>query len=383
MPTAAARPAPVLHVLHTWGVGSHTFVRSTLRRTPGPAVVLCRELVRLAPPAVGQEPRVVSMGRLVRRAPSTVQGKAGVAVGTAVASARRTRLVHAHFAHELPLADRIARARRCPLVVSLYGHDLLVELRGGAPGLDVVRDAAAVVVLSQAFAAEVVASGVDPARVAVIPAGIEPSELPSRPSLRRPGPTRVLFVGRLVEKKGPVDAVRAVAGAVERGADVELTVLGSGPLRWPVKQAVADAGLGDRVTLGDGADRTAVLAAFADADIVLTPSKVAADGDAETLLVVNVEAQGAGVPVVTTRSGGIPDGVGPDSGVLVDEGDVDGLAEAVAKLAVDPPRREAMGAAGRAWVRAERTATRAGERTALLHHAVVAGDGVPPELRPT
>jgi glycosyltransferase involved in cell wall biosynthesis len=371
----------VLHVLHTWGVGSHTFLRSTLRRTPG-ATVLCREALPLPPPAVGDEPRIVAIGPLVGKAPASVQGKAGVAAGAAVATAVRARLVHAHFAHELPLAERVARSQRCPLVVSLYGHDLLVELRGGEPGLDVVRQAAAVVVLSQAFAVEVVASGVDAARVAVIPAGIEPTELPERPPMRRPGPVRVLFVGRLVEKKGPVDAVHAVAGAVERGADVELTMLGSGPLRWPVKEAVAAAGLGDRVTLGDGADRDEVLAAFADADVVLTPSKVAADGDAETLLVVNVEAQGAGVPVVTTRSGGIPDGVGPESGVLVDEGDVDALAEALAKLAVDDDRRAAMGAAGQAWVGAERTASRAGERTALLHRSVIAGDGVPDELRP-
>lgn len=378
----ADRTPPVLHVLHTWGVGSHTFVRSTLRRTPG-AVVLCRRAIDdLPPPAVGREPRVVAVGDLVRRAPEPLQGKAGVMAGATVATAVRARLIHAHFAHELPLADRVARAQRCPLVVSLYGHDLLVELRGGAPGLDAVRGAAAVVVLSQAFAAEVIASGVDPARVAVIPAGIEPTELPRRAARRRPGPVRVLFVGRLVEKKGPVDAVRAVAGAVERGADVELTMLGSGPLRWPVKEAVAAAGLGDRVTLGDGADRAAVLAAFADADVVLTPSKVAADGDAETLLVVNLEAQGAGVPVVTTRSGGIPDGVGPDSGILVAEGDVAALADALAKLAADAERREAMGTAGRAWVRAERTAERAGERTALLHRSLVAGKGVPDELRP-
>ncbi|HEU5152451.1 MAG TPA: glycosyltransferase [Iamia sp.] len=371
----------VLHILHTWGVGSHTFVRSTLRRTPG-ATVLCRVAHPLAPPVVGREPRVVTVGGWVERAPGGVRGKAGVAAGIAVAARVRARIVHAHFAHELPLAQRIARAQRAPLVVSLYGHDLLVELRGGAPGLDAVRGAAAVVVLSQAFAAEVIASGVAPERVAVVPAGIEPTELPRRPARRRPGPVRVLFVGRLVEKKGPVDAVRAVAGAVDRGADVELTVLGSGPLRWEVKQAIAACDIGDRVTMGDGADRAAVLDAFADADIVVTPSKVAADGDAETLLVVNVEAQGAGVPVVTTRSGGIPDGVGPDSGVLVDEGDVDALADALAKLAVDPARREAMGAAGQAWVRAERTAERAGERTARLHRALLAGDGVPLDLRP-
>lgn len=379
---AAVRPVPVLHVLHTWGVGSHTFVRSTLRRAPG-AVVLGRRSIALPSPDVGREPRVVAVGGWVQRVPTTVQGKAGVAAGVAVAVAVRARLVHAHFAHELPLARRIAQARRRPLVVSLYGHDLLVELRGGAPGLDVVRGAAAVVVLSQAFAAEVVASGVDPRRVAVIPAGIEPSELTPRPPTRRPGPVRVLFVGRLVEKKGPVDAVRAVAGAVDRGADVELTLLGSGPLRPEVEEVVAAAGIGHRVTLGDGADRRAVLAAYADADVVLTPSKVAADGDAETLLVVNIEAQGAGVPVVTTRSGGIPDGVGPDSGVLVDEGDVEALAEAVAELAVDPARRDAMGAAGRAWVLAERTAERAGQRTALLHRSLIAGHGVPEELRPT
>lgn len=374
------RPVSVLHVLHTWGVGSHTFVRSTVRRTPGPATVLCRSAEPRPLTSAGRDPRVVPIGRLTDRLPAVVAGKVGVALGVGVTTGRRAEVIHAHFAHELLLADRVARLTRRPLVVSLYGHDLLVELQGGAPGMDVVQRADAVVVLSQAFAAEVVASGVDPCQVAVIPAGVELSELPTRPAARRPGRARVLFVGRLVEKKGPVDAVRAVAGAVDRGADVELTVLGSGPLRSAVEGAAAP--LGERVTLGDGSDRAAVLAAFAEADIVLTPSRVAEDGDAETLLVVNIEAQGVGIPVVTTRSGGIPDGVGPDSGILVEPGDVEALSAAVALLAGDPARRAAMGDAGRTWVRAERTAERAGARTAELYRSIAAGAGVPPDLRP-
>lgn len=345
-----ARPR-VLHVVHTWGVGSHTFLRSTVCHTPAEATVLCRS-------TEGEQGgrRVVALGRL--------RGKAGVAAGVAVAAATRAEVVHAHFAHELRLARRVAGRRR-PLVVSLHGHDLLVELASDPEGLAVVRDAAAVVVPSRFLADAALAVGVDEERVHVVPSGVELDELPPPRPVRRGGEVEVLFVGRFVEKKAPLDAVAAVAAAREAGAPLRLRLLGGGPLEVEVRAAAA--ALDGAAEVVDGSDRRVVAAAFGRADVLLSPSRTASDGDAETLLMVNVEAQAAGLPVVTTRHGGIPEGVAAGAGVLVNEGDVAALAAALVDLAADPDRRAEMGRAGRRWVEEHLTAERAGARTAELY----------------
>jgi glycosyltransferase involved in cell wall biosynthesis len=89
----------------------------------------------------------------------------------------------------------------------------------------------------------------------------------------------------------------------------------------------------------------------------------ASDGDCEGLPVAILEAMGHGLPVVSTRHSGIPEAVSDgETGLLVEEHDVDGMADAMCALLEDPARAEAMGRAGRARVEAhfthEKTAAR-------------------------
>jgi glycosyltransferase involved in cell wall biosynthesis len=89
--------------------------------------------------------------------------------------------------------------------------------------------------------------------------------------------------------------------------------------------------------------------AMAAADVVLVPSRTAADGDEEGTPTVIIEAGAARLPVVSTRHAGIPEQVDDGAtGLLANEHDVAGLAEALAALAKDPARRAAMGEAAHA-----------------------------------
>jgi glycosyltransferase involved in cell wall biosynthesis len=158
----------------------------------------------------------------------------------------------------------------------------------------------------------------------------------------------VTFAGRFVAKKGVLDAVEALGQVHRERPDLRAMFVGFGPLEGELRVRAAAAGL--PVEIRSGAEPDAVRRALAETDLLLMPSRTAPDGDAESLGLVAVEAQASGVPVVATRHGGLVDAVHPEAGLLVAEGDVEALADAVLDIGGDPDRWPALGRAGRAHV---------------------------------
>ncbi|MED5372637.1 MAG: glycosyltransferase family 4 protein [Myxococcota bacterium] len=151
----------------------------------------------------------------------------------------------------------------------------------------------------------------------------------------------ILFMGRVGERKGIFDLIRAMPEISARVPKVRLKVGGDGEL-VRLNQEIATNNLEPHVdVLGwiSGEDR---LAAYADADLYCLPSY------AEGLPVSVLEAMAAGLPVVSTTADGIPDAVmDGETGLLFEAGDIGALAEKVVTLLQDPERRDAMGTAGR------------------------------------
>jgi glycosyltransferase involved in cell wall biosynthesis len=141
------------------------------------------------------------------------------------------------------------------------------------------------------------------------------------------GPVRhLIFVGLLVERKGILDllAALAVPGVLPAGA--KLTVVGDGPQRAEAERAAQAAPLTGRVTfLGFRPDVPALLAT---ADALVLPSTM------EQQPLVVAEAMAAGKPVVATDTGGVADMLDP--GFLVPPGDVAALADCLSALFADP-----------------------------------------------
>ena len=137
----------------------------------------------------------------------------------------------------------------------------------------------------------------------------------------------VLFVGNLVETKGPDLALAAFEKLVATGAADRLVMVGEGPLRHSLEETIGDTGMRDRVTLTGQLGAPEVALYQAAADVLLMPSRN------EGLGLAALEALASGTPVVATRVGGVPEVV-PESGCgeLVEPGSVGALAEAVTRV---------------------------------------------------
>lgn len=153
-------------------------------------------------------------------------------------------------------------------------------------------------------------------------------------------PFRLLFVGRLVERKGVTHLLDALAALRARRA-VELDVVGDGPLRAELATRARELGLGDVVRFPGFLPERELADLFARADAFVLPAVEDAKGDVEGLGVVLIEALVHGVPVVASESGGIVDIVQHErTGLLVPPGDARALAAAIERLASDPALRQ-------------------------------------------
>ena len=175
-----------------------------------------------------------------------------------------------------------------------------------------------------------------PGETYVIPNAVDVAAAPRSTSQRQP--PIIVTVGRLKAPKDPLTLVRAL-GRLPAGS-FEARIVGEGPQREALERELRALGLTERVhLLGERRDVPRLLAA-ADVFVLATRS----EGHPVSVL----EAMAAGLPVVASRVGGVPEQVvDGETGVLVDPGDPDALATALARLAADPSLRRRMGDAGR------------------------------------
>jgi glycosyltransferase involved in cell wall biosynthesis len=161
------------------------------------------------------------------------------------------------------------------------------------------------------------------ARIILCRSGV--SELFLRaPPFPAPAEPVLVFVGRLAEQKQPVPLLRSFARCVERVPGARLRMIGDGPLRGHVEQAVLSLGLGASVTIHGWRDEAAVLAAMQSSRAVVLASC------AEGLPAVVMEAGAAGRPSIATDVGGVGELVRDgDTGWLVRPGDEEALANAM------------------------------------------------------
>jgi glycosyltransferase involved in cell wall biosynthesis len=175
-----------------------------------------------------------------------------------------------------------------------------------------------------------------------------PDQLPPLPPSP---PFRLLFVGRLVERKGVRYLLDAVARARASGVDVVADVVGEGPIRAALEAHARSLGLEAAVRFHGFVSDHDLVRHYMDCHTFVLPAVVDEKGDVEGLGVVIIEALAYGRGVIASAAGGITDIVEHErTGLLVPPGDVSALADAIAALAADPERLARLGRAGRAHV---------------------------------
>jgi glycosyltransferase involved in cell wall biosynthesis len=269
------------------------------------------------------------------------------------------QLLHAHFGPDGAEALPLAAALRIPLIVTFHGYDAtfkdsaLERTRQGRRYLRsrprLQKESTQFIAVSNFIKERMVQQGFPEERILVHYIGVDIDRF--QVPLTREPILRVLFTGRLTEKKGCSYLIQAMALVQKELPEAELVVIGDGEHRQVLEQQARETLTSCRF-LGRQSPEI-VKEWMQKATIFSVPSITADDGDSEGFGIVFAEAQASGMPVVSFASGGIPEAVAhEETGLLAPERDWKKLAEYLLLLLRDSDLRERLSHAGR--VRVER-----------------------------
>jgi colanic acid/amylovoran biosynthesis glycosyltransferase len=236
-----------------------------------------------------------------------------------------------------------------PLVVHFHGYDASMRsvLKEHAASYPVLFErATAIIAVSRAMERKLISLGAPAEKVHCNPYGVDCRVFGgARP---RESDAVFLAVGRFVEKKAPHLTISAFSKVLASCAGARLRMIGDGPLLKSSQALAIQLGIQHAVTFLGARYNAFVQDEMRRARAFVQHSMQAPSGDCEGTPVAILEAGATGLAVVSTRHAGIPDVViEHETGFLVDEGDVDGMASCMRLLATDAELAQTMGDAAR------------------------------------
>lgn len=270
--------------------------------------------------------------------------------------AEAATLIHAHLGWEGVRALPVARASGLPLVTSFYGRDAALLPRYPWWRLlyrRLFREGDTFLVEGPVLGETLEALGCPAQKIRVIHLGIDLTRIPF--AERRPlpgGRVEILISSSLRPKKGVAGAVRAFAAIAQQFPQARLRILGSGPECHKVRATIRRHRLDDRVAMEGHVSYQHHIAALGRAHVFVAASRTAPDGDSEGGAPVSLlEAQAAGLPILSTRHADIPEIVADGtSGLLSPEFDDQALARNLQWVLEHPEQWPDMGRRGRQHV---------------------------------
>jgi glycosyltransferase involved in cell wall biosynthesis len=239
-----------------------------------------------------------------------------------------------------------------PLIVHFHGFDAsergtLKEHANTYPSL--FAEAAAIIAVSRVMERRLVFLGASPEKVHYNPCGVDCEEFKGAEPAK--APPIFLSVGRFVEKKAPHLTLKAFAAVQRAVPDARLRMIGDGALLPQCRTLAKELRIDEFVTFFGTQGKSFVQKEMQNVRCFVQHSVTAPSGDSEGTPVGVLEAGASGLPVVSTRHGGIPDVViDGETGFLVDENDVDRMAERMTRMATSPGLAETLGLRARKYI---------------------------------
>jgi len=289
------------------------------------------------------------------------------------------KLIHAHFG---PGGLRMVHVkRRCgiPLIVNFHGYDagqFPRRLRNRLRVRWLFRAADHFLTPSQHMKRRLIELGCPGHKVTVhyIGVPVEAIRYADRRSPPRGTLVRLLQVSNLVEKKGTLYLLEAFSIVCRRHSDVQLRLVGDGPMRPLIEERIRRLGLSESVTLAGPRPHYDIPDELAAAHIFVHPSVTGSDGDMEATPIAIKEAMASGLPVVSTYHGGIPELVeNGRSGFLAPERDAESLATHLEHLLQHPEVWAHLGRRGRSIVEKRHSLVKQVNELEVLYSQVMSG----------
>ena len=264
-------------------------------------------------------------------------------------------LIHAHWLIPqglIALTAKFLVKTAPPLLTTSHGGDLFA-LRGSLARRlkrQVAIHSCAVTVVSRSMSSALAKLEVDQKRINIIPMGVDLQTV-FVPPVKRERTEVLLFVGRLVEKKGLKFLIEALPQILVEYPGVRLRIVGDGQEKNLLQKRVSELGIGNRVDFLGGVKNESLPALYQTSDVVVFPSVIADGGDREGFGLVLVEALGCECATVVTDLPAMQDIISDGkTALVVPQYDSQQITEKVLRLLKESELRRSLGKRGRRYV---------------------------------
>jgi colanic acid/amylovoran biosynthesis glycosyltransferase len=270
---------------------------------------------------------------------------------------RKNTVFHVHFGTSVPPLHYLKQIGflQSDIVVTFhgYGAHYLATAETGPRLIHFYNHHVSRVTVNSAYLKKMLLKkGIREDLIEIIPIGIDSEVFKTASPKTSTGIFKVITVGRFIPLKGQHLGMQVVKQLLDRGLQLQYTLVGDGPEFKKLKTMAIDLDIEDHIVFAGKKNQTEIKSLLEEQDLFLMTSTLGKDGRREAFGLVSLEAQAMAVPVIGFDSGGFPETIKDgQTGILVPDGDVTAMAREIELFYKDRDRLTTMGAEAQAYVR--------------------------------